>query len=217
MTCYEVNTIGSYNIAKATMQVWIDMITISTDYVFDGEKQGGYLPEDICNPIWAYGMSKYLWEKMTLAEHPDAIIIRTSWLYGGEIYWSDKGVYKNFVNTMLRLSENRDELTVVSDQYGIPTSCMSLSLAISQVIQSRELYRWKILHFSNSCHRDGITWADFARKIFEFTEKSVHVNNCTTSEYPTKAKRPASSVLTNTSDILLEHWEDVLKKYLLGN
>lgn len=215
--CYEVNALGSYHLAKAAMQVGIDLINISTDYVFDGEKKEGYTPNDTCNPIWVYGMSKYLGEKMTLNEHPDAIIIRTSWLYGWEVYRSENGVYKNFVNTMLRLSENRSELKVVADQYGIPTSCVSLSQAISQVIEMRELYRWKILHFSNSCLQKWVTWADFARKIFEITQRNVVVQNCATAEYPTKAKRPASSILINTESIQLEDWEEALRRYLSWN
>jgi dTDP-4-dehydrorhamnose reductase len=140
-TCFDVNSLGVKNLAKATSVFGVDFITISTDYVFDGEKTEGYIPTDICNPIGAYGMSKYIGEKLSLEENPETIIVRTSWLYGGEIYTGDipeNGVYKNFVNTMMKLSETRDELRVVSDQHGIPTNCRDLSEAIALIIQYRE-------------------------------------------------------------------------------
>lgn len=80
--CYEVNALGVHNLARATSAFGTEFITISTDYVFDGEKSEGYLPSDECSPIGAYGMSKYLGEKLALSENPRTIIVRTSWLYG---------------------------------------------------------------------------------------------------------------------------------------
>ena len=108
-------------------------------------------------------MSKYLGEQLALQENPRTIIVRTSWLYGGEIYntheriddiaVTKRGIYKNFVNTMLRLSETQTEINVISDQYGIPTSCIDLSEAISDVIANikEEESEAHIFHFSNSC------------------------------------------------------------------
>lgn len=136
--CYEVNTLGVHNLARATSVFGTEFITISTDYVFDGEKSEGYLPFDECSPIGAYGMSKYLGEKLAMQENPRTIIVRTSWLYGGNIFGSNYGAYKNFVNTMLRLSESKSELKVVSDQHGIPTSCMDLSQVLVEVIENIE-------------------------------------------------------------------------------
>ena len=89
----------------------IDFITISTDYVFDGRKPDGYNENDQCNPVNEYGMSKYLGEKLAIEENKNTIIVRTSWLYGGG------REFKNFVNTMLKLSETRNELKVVNDQF----------------------------------------------------------------------------------------------------
>ncbi|MBX9808888.1 NAD(P)-dependent oxidoreductase, partial [Candidatus Gracilibacteria bacterium] len=166
--CYEVNTLGVHNLARATAAFGVDLITISTDYVFDGKKSEGYLPGDVCDPINAYGMSKYLGEKLAKQENSQTIIVRTSWLYGGNIFGSSSGVFKNFVNTMLKLSETRSELKVVAYQHGVPTSCMDLSSALAEIIQNLEEreYRGQILHFSNSSEEGSITWADFAREIF---------------------------------------------------
>lgn len=224
--CFDVNTLWVYNLARATSVFGIDFITISTDYVFDGTHSGWYLSTDIPNPIGIYGMSKYLGEQLALQENPRTIIVRTSWLYGGEIYnthesiddiaVTKRGIYKNFVNTMLRLSETQTEINVISDQYGIPTSCIDLSEAISDVITNikEEESEAHIFHFSNSCEWWSVTWADFAREIFQISWKYTYIQNCTVDEYPLKAKRPACSVLKNTSIIILPDWKIGLKRYL---
>lgn len=110
---------------------------------------------------------------------------------------------------MLRLSESKSELKVVADQHGIPTSCVDLSQTLAEVIENIEEreYEGVIFHFSNSCEKGSVTWADFARQIFEFAGKSVNVVDCTSSEYPTKARRPSFSVLKNDSEILLPDWK----------
>lgn len=108
------------------------MITISSNYVFDGNKKDGYFPSDSTNPINNYGMAKYLGETLALRENPQTLIIRTSWLYGGDLWNKEwKGnIYKNFANTILRISSERGEIKVVNDQLGIPTSCNALSEAL---------------------------------------------------------------------------------------
>lgn len=214
--CFDVNTLGVKNLAKATSVFGVEFITISTDYVFDGTKSEWYLPTDICNPIWVYGMSKYLGERLAIDENHRTIIVRTSWLYGGNPYWASEWVYKNFVNTMLRFSETRDDLNVVSDQHGIPTSCVDLSIALSEVIdhiEDRE-YAGKIFHFSNSCDQSSVTWAEFASDIFSLAKKNTRVTLCSSHEYPTKAKRPEYSILKNNSEILLPQWKNWLTRYL---
>ncbi len=211
-TCFDVNTLGVRNLAKATSVFGVEFITISTDYVFDGKKETGYLPTDECNPIGVYGMSKYLGERLALDENPRTIIVRTSWLYGGEVW-----VLKNFVNTMLRLSETRSELRVVADQHGIPTSCVDLSFMISVVIARLDDLLdegHNIFHFSSACEEGSITWADFAREIFTLSWRDTKVIDCNSSEYPTKAKRPSYSILQNDLDILLPDWRIGLARYL---
>ena len=165
-----------------------------------------------------YGMSKYLWETLIKQENSQAIIIRTSWLYGGNVYGSEQWVFKNFVNTMLRLSETKTELKVVSDQHGIPTYCGDLSVAITQLIQHMEEgdYFGQIFHFSNSSKEGSITWADFAREIFEISWTTVSVMDCSSGEYVTKAKRPEWSILKNDSKIVLPDWKMGLRNYLQG-
>jgi dTDP-4-dehydrorhamnose reductase len=196
--CFDVNTLGVKNLAKATSVFGVEFITISTDYVFDGEKSGGYLPTDECNPINTYGMSKYLGERLAIDENPRTIVVRTSWLYGGEVYDGNlekKWVYKNFVNTMLRLSKTRDELRVVSDQHGRPASWTDLSEYIATYIDLGDRIEGGIFHFSSPRPEFSITWADFAEEIFAKYGKSTKVVRCKSSEYPTKAKRPEWSIL----------------------
>ncbi len=118
---------------------------------------------------------------------------------------------------MLRLAETKSELKVVSDQHGIPTSCVDLSFAISELIDQIEdlLDSGKnIVHFSSACEEGSMTWADFAREIFALSGRETRVIDCASSEYPTKARRPAFSILQNDSDILLPDWRIGLKRYL---
>ena len=220
LECYEVNTLGVKNLSKATAVFGVVFITLSTDYVFDGLQKNGYLPTDLCNPLNNYGVSKYLWERLTKEENPDTIIVRTSWLYGGEVYDGNplkKWVHKNFVNTMLQLSETRAELRVVSDQFGAPTSCIDLSSALSELIDDLEDYLWQTLHFSNEVPGGAVTWADFTREIFLLTQKNVKVIDCLSSEYPTKARRPEWNVLKNDSKIRLPDWKSGINTYLRIN
>ena len=119
---------------------------------------------------------------------------------------------------MLSLSETRKELKVVNDQHRIPTSCIDLSNAISQIIQNIEEreYSSQIFHLSNSSEEGSVTWVDFARELFQISDKNISVIDCSSSEYPTKAKRPEWSILENNSDIILSDWKSGLKRYLEG-
>ena len=215
----DINAIWVYNLAKATSALGIPMITISSDYVFDGTKSDWYVPNDSMNPINNYGIAKYLGENLALRENSQSIVIRTSWLYGGDPWnneWNRK-IFKNFVNTILRLSEERKEIRVVDDQFGIPTSCKALSIALWELIERIDDFFYRderILHFTNSTDH-AISWHEFAREIISIRRSSVHIEPCTSSEYPTKAKRPAMSLLRNNSDIQLEDWRESLKHHLL--
>lgn len=204
---FEINTLWVYNLAKVTNEFGIYLITISTDYVFDWAKKEGYNENDICNPINEYGMSKYLGEKLALEENKNSIIIRTSWLYG----WGKN--FKNFVNTMMKLSETRGEVKIVHNQFWLPTYTKDLSLAIEKVILSIEKYKWNTLHFSNSWEK-AISWFDFASKIFKLSWKEINVIPCSSQDFSTKAKRPAYSLMVNNSDVKLRDWKDGVEDYL---
>lgn len=204
---YDINTIWTYNLWKITNKYNLDFITISTDYVFDWNKIEWYDENDICNPINEYGMSKYLGEKLSLNENKNTIIIRTSWLYW---WWK---AFKNFVNTMLKISDTKNELKVVNDQFWIPTYTKDLSIAISEVLKNISDFKWKIFHFSNSS-TNAITWYDFASEIFNLSWKKVNVISCSSDDFKTKAQRPKYSLMKNNSNIKLRNWKDWLIDYL---
>lgn len=204
---FDINTLWVFYLAKACKELDIDFITISTDYVFDGSKSEWYNENDICNPINEYGMSKYLWEKLALKENKNTIIVRTSWLY-----WWGKD-FKNFVNTILKLSETRNELKVVNDQFWVPTFTKDLVNALSEVIETIGSHKWKIFHFSNSSQK-RVTWFDFASEIFKLSERKTIVIPCSSSEFVTKAKRPTYSYMKNNSIVRLRDWKDGVKDYL---
>ena len=204
---YQINTLWVYNLAKITNKYNIKFITISTDYVFDGQNELGYNENDICNPINNYWMSKYLWENLALKENKNSIIIRTSWLYG---WWFE---FKNFVNTMLKLSETKNEIKIVNDQFWIPTYTKDLCFAIKEVITEINLFNWQILHFSNNSNK-AITWFDFANEIFKLANVNIKTIPCLSSDFITKTKRPEFSMMNNNSKISLRDWREGLLDYL---
>jgi len=180
----------------------VQFIHISTDYVFNGNGTSPYKEDDKTDPVNLYGASKLEGEKMVMQNNPGSIIIRTAWVY------SEFG--KNFVKTMLRLMAEKEQISVVSDQYGTPTYAADLAEAIMKIISTLENPTRHVLsgvegspltthggiyHFSNEGH---ITWYDFAVAIKELSGSSCKVNPITTSEYPTPAKRPSYSVLDKT-------------------
>ncbi|HRX64240.1 MAG TPA: dTDP-4-dehydrorhamnose reductase [Candidatus Absconditabacterales bacterium] len=205
---YQVNTLGVYNLAKVCNKLNIDIVHISTDYVFDGTQKEGYLPTDKPNPINEYGMAKYLGEQLLQTENKNAIIVRTSWLYGGGKQ------FKNFVNTMLKLSETKKELKIVGDQFGAPTYTKDLSTAILDIVGDINKYKGKKIHCTNQTDNDGISWYDFAKEIFKLSGNEIKLEKCNSDEFVTKATRPEYSKLINKSKIPLGDWEKSLKKYI---
>jgi len=189
---HRVNTQGPANLAKACRWAGIALVHVSTDYVFDGEKNTPYIESDPVGPVGVYARSKAEGENQVrsfLAEH---IILRTSWLYG---------VFgRNFVKTMLQLGRERDIIRVVDDQFGSPTSAADLAraiLKIASVIYKQSTAPWGTYHYSGK----GIaSWYEFAEKIFSLAD-SYHlfhrpvVQAISTEEYPTPAKRPRFSAL----------------------
>jgi len=203
---YRVNVIGTQNIASACLACDAKMIYISTDFVFDGKKNDPYDEFDDPNPISIYGRSKLAGEKMVQSILNKYFIVRTAWLYGLN--------GNNFVKTMLRLAKEKDEISVVNDQWGTPTYTKDLSQVICKLLYTNN---YGIYHGSN---KGSCTWYDFAKKIFELAEmKNIIVKPITTEDLGRPAKRPKYSVLRNymlelTIGDSFRQWESSLEEYI---
>lgn len=192
---YKVNAEAPGIIATACKNNNVQLIHISTDYVFNGMGNIPYKETDATDPVNFYGDSKLAGEKKVMQAHPQSVIIRTSWVY------SEFG--KNFVKTMLRLMADKEEISVVSDQSGSPTYAADLAETIMKIISvleapthdSQFTIHPGIYHFSNE---GNITWYDFAVAIKEMSGSSCKVNPIASSQYPTPAKRPFYSVMDKT-------------------
>lgn len=202
---YKINAIGTQNIAMACREVDAAMVYISTDYVFDGTLGRAYTEFDAPNPLSVYGKSKYAGEMLARQVTDRLFILRTAWLYGDG---------PNFVRTMLKLGQERDEIQVVDDQYGCPTSTVDLAEAVLRIIQTN---RYGTYHAVNS----GLTtWCGFAKKIFEITGNTkVKVTPVTTEQFVRPAPRPAYSPMdTRLLRLALgwspKPWEKALNEYL---
>lgn len=201
---YKINAIGPRNLAIAATQTGAKMIHVSTDYVFNGEATepiNEFAPTD---PLGAYGKTKLEGENFVRSFADKWFIFRTAWLYGDG---------NNFAKTMLKLAEDRDEVSVVGDQFGTPTTAMELARAITHLLPTDN---YGIFHATceGSC-----SWADFASEVFKAAGKDTKVKYITTDEYPTPAKRPAYSVLDNymlrlTTDYKFKEWHDALDEYM---
>ena len=205
---YRINAIGPRNLAIAATETGAKLVHISTDYVFDGNGTRPYVEFDKTGPASVYGKTKLAGEEMVKQFARDFFIIRTAWLYGDG---------KNFVKTMLSLSEKYDEVSVVKDQLGTPTSTKELAKAIHYLLGTQN---YGVFH--GTCEGDT-NWADFTEEIFRLTGKNTKVNHVTSAEYaqknPQAAPRPAYSILDNymfrlTSDFRFADWHDALEVYL---
>ena len=182
---FSVNAEGAKNIAKACAEFGVKLIHISTDYVFDGEKNSAYVEEDQVNPINVYGASKLKGEEYIQQNLAEYFILRTSWLY------SEFG--HNFFNTMLRkANEENCVLKITTEQKGTPTNANDLAFASLQII-SEQKNAYGVYHFSNE---GEATWYDFAKAIFTNADKLDDVELMASNEYKTIAKRPNNSVLS---------------------
>ncbi len=204
---YAVNADGPKNLAEACKKHQVKLLHISTDFVFDGKKQTPYIETDMPNPLGVYGKSKWQGERIIQEIMEDYFILRTSWLY------SEYG--NNFMKTMLKLSETRDEINVVSDQIGSPTYAGDLAEVLIKIVLSSST-NYGLYHFSNS---GAISWYDFAVEIFTQFGKKIEVKPITTKDYPTAAKRPKYSVLETTKiennfDCTLKDWQGSLNKVI---
>ncbi|UKM65585.1 dTDP-4-dehydrorhamnose reductase [Flavobacteriaceae bacterium GSB9] len=180
----KINAEGVKNLANVCIKRKVVLIHISTDYVFDGEKTTPYTIDDATNPINAYGKSKLLGEQYIQNALSDYFIVRTSWLYS-------KKYGKNFYRTIVALAEEKDELSITTDQTGCPTDTVNLANFIVGLIAKREK-KYGIKHFSDD---KVMTWYDFARKVLSENNLINSTNLVKTSNYVTFAKRPKYSVL----------------------
>ena len=202
---WRINAIGTQNIALACRQVQADMVYVSTDYVFDGQLGRAYTEVDAVNPLSVYGKSKLAGEILARQATDRLYVLRTAWLYGDG---------PNFVRTMLKLGQERDELQVVDDQHGCPTSTADLAEAALRLLPTG---RYGTYHTVNS----GVTtWYGFAKKIFELAGNTrVKVSPVTTAEFVRPAPRPAYSPMdTRLLRLALgwspRPWEEALAEYL---
>ena len=201
---FAVNAEAVANIAEACKESKTILVHISTDYVFDGETNISYSEDNFTNPQGVYGASKLKGEELALENNPKTIIIRTSWLYSE--------FNKNFVKTMLLLFSVKEELGIVSDQFGQPTNANDLAAAVMKIIES-DPKTFGIFHFSNY---PETTWFEFAKKIAEFSDSNIKLNAITTEEFPTPAKRPKRSTMAldkieEVYGIESIHWEHSLE------
>ena len=221
--CRRLNTLGAGNIAVCAKNIKARLIHISTDYVFDGKgiAEGSglrpYREDDETAPIGVYGLTKRDGELAVMENNLRSFIIRTAWLYGKH--------GNNFVHTMLRLMNERDEVKVVNDQRGSPTWAFDLAQVLLAVIKETDSGKnipFGIYHFTNE---GNISWFDFAKEIYRQgrelgrVKKDCAVLPCTSAEYPAKVKRPEFSVLDKSKiksalKIDIPSWDASLKEFL---
>ncbi len=214
---YAVNGAGAGAVARAAKALGVPLVHISTDYVFDGDLDRPYRETDATSPTGVYGASKLAGEAAVLETHDDAAVLRVAWVYspfGG-----------NFAKTMLRLASDRDEVSVVADQVGNPTSALDIADGVLKVVDNLTANPDPMLRGVFHMTAQGeASWADFAEGVFESSASRggpfATVRRITTAQYPTPAKRPANSRLdcsriARAHGVVLPHWRDALEPVLL--
>lgn len=223
-TARRLNEDGPRNIARAARKIGARLIHISTDYVFDGTGRSPYTEDAEKNPACVYGLTKAAGEDAVQKEMTQYYIIRTAWLYGFD--------GKNFVYTMARAMSERDSVTVVADQKGTPTFAGDLASAIIKIIDSSDhahrlfgknaALPYGVYHFTDS---GETTWFGFAQRIYALGKKygritgDCEIKSCSTEEYPTRARRPAYSVLSKEKiqgalRMKIPEWDASLEKFM---
>lgn len=203
--CRKVNADGTQNIADACKELDIKMLYISTDYVFDGEGELPWDPDDVCHPLSIYGQTKYEGELAIQNTLKKYFIVRITWAFGVN--------GKNFVKTMLNLAEKNSRITVVNDQYGSPTYTYDLAKLLVDMVLTE---KYGIYHAAN----EGIcTWYEFTKEIFEQAGVNVKVVPVTSEEFKSRANRPKNSrmdknKLEENGFERLPSWQDALRRYL---
>lgn len=208
------NALGPAQLAGLCATAAIPLIQVSTDYVFDGAKGAPYVETDPPAPVSAYGRTKLAGEWAALAGNPQTLVLRTAWVHAP--------VGRNFVETMLRLGAEREELRVVADQRGAPTAAPDLADAIAGILAVIRDSGWQPAHRGvfHAVNAGETTWHGFAEAIFATADgRRPRVAPIATSDYPTKAHRPADSRLSTRKlaevfDVTLPSWEEGLKRVL---
>ncbi len=212
-TAFRINASGARNVALLAEERQAKLVHISTDYIFDGRKEGGYTEEDPPGPLGVYGESKLLGERYIRETTGRSFILRSSWLFGSG--------GRNFVSTMIDLFRTKEEVRVVADQWGSPTYAGDLARVILKIIADKE-DRFGIYHFSN----EGKTnWYEFALAIYGqareigLVKREANILPVTTGGYPTRALRPANSYLLkdkiiSTLGLTPRPWPEALAEYL---
>lgn len=191
---FAINRDGAGHVAAAAVRLGVPVIHLSTDYVFDGEMNRGYTEEDPTGPRNVYGASKLAGEKAVMGANPNYLILRTSWVY------SPFG--SNFVRTMLRIARKNEEIPVVADQRGCPTSALDIADAILHVAgvmcARTDGFPWGTYHLAGA---GETSWSDFARHILTTSRRLggpyAHITDISAADYPTKARRPSNSCLSS--------------------
>lgn len=203
--CRRVNAEGTENIAKVCKRLDLPMVYLSTDYVFDGEGERPWEPDDERDPLNVYGQTKYEGELAVERNLDKYFIVRIAWVFGVN--------GKNFIKTMLNLAQNHDTITVVDDQVGSPTYTYDLARLLVDMIETEKYGRY---HATN----EGLcTWYEFAKEIFRQAGVDVKVVPVTSEQFQAKAKRPHNSRMNKDKlDAMgfqrLPSWQDALSRYL---
>jgi dTDP-4-dehydrorhamnose reductase len=203
--CRKVNAEGTENIAKVCKKLDLKMIYISTDYVFDGKGERPWEPDDERHPLNMYGQTKYEGELAVEKYLEKYFIVRIAWVFGVN--------GKNFIKTMLKLSETHSELNVVDDQVGSPTYTYDLAVLLVDMVETEKYGRY---HATN----EGLcTWYEFAKEIFRQADVDIKVNPVSSEMFPAKATRPKNSrmskeKLEENGFHRLPTWQNALERYL---
>lgn len=199
---FALNAVGARNVARAAREVGARFVHISTDYVFDGHGDTAYAEDAAQAPRSAYGRTKAAGEWAVLAENPDALVVRTAWLYGAH--------GPNFIATMLRLAESHDTLDVVDDQRGQPTWTVDLARYVIALVEQNATGGY----YHGTCEGET-TWFDFTREIFRHRGLDPErVRPTTSDKFVRPAPRPANSVLQHNHGPAMPQWGDALAAYL---
>lgn len=201
---FAVNATGAGKVAEAAARLGVPVIHLSTDYVFDGTKDGAYVETDATAPLGVYGASKLAGEQAVAAANPRHLILRTAWVY------SPFG--RNFVKTMLRLAGDRDEISVVADQWGNPTSALDIATAILRAATTFD--RDKAFDAFGVYHLVGTgetNWSGFARRVMEASQAlggpHARIRDIASRDYPAKAPRPRNSCLSTAKFAAVFGWQ----------